>query len=163
MSRRIEDLRFWFQVKPRTFKKMARDAGHPILITRTLVKSKTQQLLYKVGRKPLNEEEIIHLKNQGVWPGRQSAIVTYAQFAGATAHGCGLAFDCIPVSERGSPIWNTPQSIWKLLYKIAEKIGLDAMGDEWGEFLAWDKGHFAEPGWRLYKSRRFAKFPDPLA
>lgn len=68
---------------------------------------------------------------------------------GESAHNHRLAFDCIPTDEAGRPIWDATPQVWEKLYKVAEEVGLDALGDPWGEYLPWDLGHFQEPGWKI--------------
>lgn len=152
MSRQIKHLKDWFQPKVVYFINMCGSAQYPLLITRTLTTETEQSLLYKLGRENITTAEIDFLKNRGIYPGRSDRMVTRAPHAEMTAHGVGLAFDCIPVTEYGAPIWDTPQKIWKVIYRIAEECGLDAMGDPWGEYLPWDKGHMQEPGWSIYSS-----------
>ena len=152
MSRNIEDLREWFQPKVRSFIYRAKKAGLPVKITRTYTSDLTQRALYAIGRRPLTAMESANLTAEGLYPDSFEKIRTKAKNASKTSHGMRLAFDCIPWKD-GKPWWKAPKWVWDKLYKIAEDCGLDAMGDEWGEYLAWDKGHFSEPGWKLYRKK----------
>lgn len=77
-----------------------------------------------------------------------------------------VGVDIIPLDTNGKPLWPLPnetpeafqarwltsykvseQDAWNEIYILASKVGLDALGDPWGKFLKWDKGHFEEPGW----------------
>jgi hypothetical protein len=153
MSRELVTLKSWFQPKVHEFVKRTDAAGLPVLITRTFTSGYTQGLLYKVGREELTNAEIRHLTNEGVWAGRQDRIVTNAKEHFKTPHGLGLAFDCVPYKVQLGQRklwWKAPDSVWVKLYDIGEDCGLDALGDEWGEYVKWDKGHFQEPGWKIY-------------
>lgn len=148
MSRSIDDLLYWFQPKVASFQSRCLVAGYPIKILRTLTDEPTQNAIWTIGRGVLTLEQELLLKNQGLFPSSQDKPRTNAEHANQTPHGLGLAFDCIPL-KAGQPWWDFDQ--WIILYKIAEKCGLDALGDSWGEFMSSDKGHFQEPGWRVYK------------
>jgi peptidoglycan L-alanyl-D-glutamate endopeptidase CwlK len=111
---------------------LAEAEGISLLITHTHRSFEEQDALYAKGRTE---------------PGDK---VTDAK-GGETPHNYRLAFDAVPLKEDGSPWWDAPPPIWQKLYRIAERVGLDALGDKWGEFLSWDKGHFHEPGWRVVR------------
>ena len=97
--------------------------------------------------------ESANLTAEGLYPSSFSKTRTNAKNASRTPHGSGLAFDCVPWKD-GKPWWKAPKYVWDKLYKVAEKCGLDAMGDPWGEYLSWDKGHMQEPGWRLCRNKK---------
>jgi hypothetical protein len=150
MSRKIEDLVPWFQPKVIEFKKHCERIKLPILITRTLTDDFTQEAIWTVGRGVLSTEQTRRLKEEGLYPQDTSKVKTKARYARETPHGCGLAFDGIVLLD-GKPWWSVPDHVWKAVYNVAERCGLDAMGDKWGEFLSWDPGHFSEPGWWIYR------------
>jgi hypothetical protein len=157
MSRKIDDLQSWFRPKVREFTRTAKEGqGLVLLVTRTFVDEYTQKLLYAVGRRTLLPQEVRWLKNEGVYPASEKRTVTNAENARDTAHGLGLAFDCIPYIPNTRKLWwDCPDEEWARLYKVAEACGLDALGDPWGEYLPWDKGHFQEPGWTVYKGKSY--------
>ena len=148
MSRNLDNLAHWFQPKAVAFQAACLLAGYPIKIIRTLTDEATQNALWTIGRGVLTIEQEKLLRDQGLFPSSQVKPRTNAEHANQTPHGLGLAFDCIPLKS-GQPWWDFNQ--WGTLYKIAENCGLDALGDPWGEFVSYDKGHFQEPGWRVYK------------
>ena len=103
----------------------------------------------------------------------KSLVVTNA-FPDETAHcvttldgkPAAVGIDLIPLDLEGRPLWSLPaespiqlearwtqtykipqQIVWEEIYALASKSGLDPLGDAWGKFLSWDKGHFEEPGW----------------
>jgi len=149
MSRSIDDLRPWFQPKVRAFIEQAKAQGIPLKITRTATTEPVQAALYAIGRRPLTEGEEVILKVEGLYPASQEKTVTNAAHASDTPHGTLLAFDCVPIADTGKLWYDAPKKIWNALYIIAERCGLDALGDSWGQFLSKDKGHFQEPGWRI--------------
>jgi len=151
LSRHIEDLKDWFQPKVLKFQDRCSSSDISILITRTSTDDFTQEALWTIGRGVLTIEQVNRLKLEGLYPDDLTKIKTNAQHASDTPHGLGLAFDCVPLDKSGHPWWSAPDTIWQTLYAIAEKCGLDALGDPWGEFVSWDKGHFQEPGWRVYR------------
>jgi len=133
MSRSLDDLHPWVKAKAEALLQRAAAQDIRLLVTQTRRTPAEQDTLYAQGRTA---------------PGK---IVTNAK-GGETPHNFGLAFDAIPVDERGNPIWDTPPTVWRILYRIAEEVGLDALGDRWGEYVSWDPGHFQEPGWRVVKA-----------
>ena len=157
MSRRLEDLADFFQPKVAAFLAASQAAGYPLRLTRTLTDQTTQAALYAVGRRPLTGQETDRLRQEGLFPASQAAPVTNAPDARSTPHGPlwegkALAFDCIPLTPTGAAWWGAPDQVWRVLYRLAERHGLDALGDPWGEYLSFDKGHFAEPGWKIYQA-----------
>ncbi len=150
MSRAIEDLKPWFQPKVRAFLGRCQNEGQAVRLVRTLTTDDIQAALFAIGRSELTAAQAVLLRNEGLYPDDLTRVRTRAQTAQDTAHGVGLAFDLVPLLE-GKPWDHAPSKIWQALYHIAEGCGLDAMGDGWGEFLASDKGHFQEPGWRIYR------------
>lgn len=107
-----------------------------------------QMLLYQQGR-AINRET-------GEWDiVEPSKVVTRAK-PGTTAHNiitraggrASLAMDVIPLLPDGSAEWNVGIEFWDKLYELAWKCGLDPLGDQIGEFLQNDRGHFQEPGYR---------------
>lgn len=131
-SRDIHDLHPFMREKARVFLIKAAEASIALLVTRTYCSVEEQDELYAQGRTK---------------PGK---VVTNAK-GGESAHNFRLAFDCVPIDDKKQPIWNAPDSVWQVLYAIADKVGLDAMGAKGGEYLSWDKGHFSEGGWRYIK------------
>ena len=150
MSRSRDDLVLWFQPKIAFFCHEAERDGLPVKITRTLTTELVQHAIWKVGREELTNDEKVALLAEGLFPDDLTKIKTNAAHAHETPHGIGLAIDCVPLKD-GKLWWDAPDAVWERLYKIAERAGLDALGDKWGEYLSWDKGHFQEPGWRIYR------------
>jgi hypothetical protein len=156
MSRSIDDLRPWFQPKVRFFLAEAERDGLPLRVTRTLTTELVQHAIWKVGRELLTEDEKIAMLAEGLYPDDFTRTRTNAAHANLTPHGSRLAFDCLPLKD--GKVWlNPPDEVWKRLYTIAERCGLDALGDPWGEFVSWDKGHFQEGGWRIYRGDGWSK------
>lgn len=95
-------------------------------------------------------------------------VVTKAK-PGTSAHNlvtrngepASLALDVIPLNAQGQAVWNTSDTVWARLYEITADCGLDPYGDRWGAYLAGDKGHFEEPGWRLKVEGLGLMLPDP--
>lgn len=85
-----------------------------------------------------------------------AAIVTKAR-PGSSAHNvitqagqpASMALDVIPFAPDRSLDWEVDLGFWDDLYEIAWKVGLDPEGDQIGSYLAGDRGHFGEPGWKL--------------
>ena len=151
MSRNIHDLREWFAVKVLAFQFKCVKDGHEIRIVRTLTTDLTQGALHAIGRRPLTIEESADLRKEGLYPDNLDKVRTNARTAMDTPHGLGLAFDCILLKD-GIPWDNPPDEAWQNVYRIAEQCGLDPMGDKkFGEYMSFDKGHFSEMGWKLYK------------
>ena len=131
MSRALNDLHPFVRTKAERLVALAKGEGITLLVTATLRTIEEQDALYAQGR-----------------AGRPGKIVTNAR-GGETPHNYGLAFDVVPVDGHGEPEWQAPQPVWLAVYRAAEKAGLDALGDKWGEYVSWDPGHFQEPGWRV--------------
>lgn len=138
-SRRLEDLHPIVAAKVRAFLGLAEQAGIPLLVTQTYRSPEEQAALYAKGRDA--EGRIVDA----------TKVVTNAP-PGTSAHEYGMAVDVVPLKPNGKPWWTAPAGIWNQLYKLAEQVGLDALGDRWGEYVSWDKGHFQEPGWKYLKS-----------
>lgn len=115
-----------------------------LMVVRCYASPSDQQAIWQVGRTWAD----------GVWirvPGqavRTDAAPGRSTHELVTPEGrpASCATDLIPVDEYGQPVWNTPTAIWTRLYQAAETAGLDAYGEQWGKYLAYDKGHFEEPG-----------------
>jgi hypothetical protein len=151
MSRALEDLRDWFRPKAFRFVAECEKDGFALRIVRTLTTELVQHAIWKIGREALTNDEKVALLAEGLYPDSFEHTRTNAAHAGLTPHGAGLAFDCLPLKD-GKAWLNPPDEVWQRLYKVAERCGLDALGDPWGEFVSYDKGHFQEPGWRVYKT-----------
>ena len=157
MSRKLDDLASFFQPKIAAFLTASQAAGYPLKLTRTLTDQATQAALYAVGRRPLTAPEADRLRTEGLFPASQATPVTNAADARSTPHGPlwegkALAIDVVPLTPAGAAWWGAPNQVWQLLYTLAERYGLDALGDPWGQFVSWDKGHFQEPGWKVYQT-----------
>lgn len=107
-----------------------------------------QALLYQKGR--------TYNRLAGEWEvSDPKAIVTRAK-PGTTAHNvislkgekASMALDVIPFDDQGQLDWHVDLDFWDGLYEIAWKLGLDPLGDIIGSYLAGDRGHFEEPGWK---------------
>lgn len=125
-SRSLDDLHPWVKAKAEAFLRKCVVMGHPVLI-------------YETFRTPAEQAQkyIEHKSNAK---------------AGESPHQYGLAFDCVPTdTETGKPLWDSPDMVWERLYSAAAACGLDPLGDLYGEYLPWDKGHMQEPGWRIVK------------
>jgi len=132
-SRNIWDLHPIVRLKADVFKELCKKDGIEVLIYFTYRSVNEQNKLYQIGRRGVEGERIV-TKAKG----------------GESAHNYRAAFDCVPLKD-GQPWWDAPDRIWKTMGGAAEKVGLDWMGDQWGEYLPWDKGHFQEPGWKIVK------------
>lgn len=121
----------------------------PLLVVHGWRSVSQQVALYQRGR-AINRET-------GDWEVIDaSAIVTKAK-PGTSAHNvvtrmdgkpAALGVDLIPIRPDGQPDWEIVDAFWEDLYDLAWKCGLDPLGDPIGSYLAGDKGHFEEPGWR---------------
>ena len=132
-----------------------------VLIERCSVKL-YRKLLVVQGWRPVQEQMLIYQKGRvlnretGEWDvADPSAIVTKAK-PGLSAHNvitklgerASMALDVIPLDEHGKADWEVDDDFWDKLYELAWKVGLDPLGDPIGSYLAGDKGHFEEPGFR---------------
>ena len=133
MTRSLDELHPFVKTKAEALLRLAEAEGIPLLVTHTYRSIEEQDDLYAQGRTATGK------------------IVTNAS-GGETPHNYRLAFDVVPMTPTGEPWWDAPQPVWQKLYALAERVGLDALGDKWGEFLSWDKGHFHEPGWRTVRA-----------
>ena len=133
-----------------------------LMIVRVYATPQEQFDLYKKGRQrdPIT----------GIWV-PVTAVVTRAK-PGTSPHEvvtvgglpASVATDVVPIADDGTPLWETPDAIWQALYQVAGRFcGLDALGDPWGRFLGWDKGHFEEPGWPIILPALGAQLPDVSA
>jgi hypothetical protein len=151
MGRSPDELRLWFRPKVSAFCAQAEAVGYPLRVVRTGTSDLVQGALYAIGRRELTLEEKEALLADGLYPDSFEHTRTKAAHAADTPHGCGLAFDVVVLQQDGKVWKQPPVVVWQALYKVAERCGLDALGDPWGEFVSWDPGHFQEPGWRLYR------------
>ena len=107
-----------------------------------------QALLYQKGR-TINRET-------GEWDISDAALVVTKAKPGTTAHNvittsgdrAAVAADLIPLKADGTAEWDVDEDFWDKVYKLAWKVGLDPLGDPIGSYLAGDRGHFEEPGWK---------------
>lgn len=133
MTRDLNQLHPIVRAKAEAWMQLCRDHGIEILIYFTFRSIEEQNELYQIGRRGRKGEKIV-TKARG----------------GESSHNYRASFDAVPMRE-GKPWWKAPERIWQLMGKLAEQVGLDWLGDEWGEYLPWDKGHFQEPGWKHIK------------
>ena len=147
-------------------------SGHRLFLVRSWSSYAEQMGIYQIGRTqnpaPAAWEETGRVRTKAK-PGLSAHnVLTAANMPSA------MAFDLIPIDQDGRPLWipagpdGAPMEteeqnelrwlrtygrrsvqIWEELYRTFARFGLDALGDTWGAFLAWDKGHFEEPGWKL--------------
>lgn len=135
-SRDLGELHPIMEAKARALINLAARAKIDLLVHQTFRRREEQAALWALGRDA-----------QGAVVD-QSRIVTNAP-PGTSAHEFRCAFDAVP-AKNGVPLWDAPSKVWTQLYKFAERVGLDALGDPWGEYVSWDKGHFQLPGWKLH-------------
>lgn len=137
---------------------LLRRSPYSLLVVRVYAKPESQLALWKQGR------EFISATGQWVVTGK---VVTQAapgmsphEIVTADGLPASVATDVVPLKD-GQPWWDAPDDVWNSLYQIAGKYcGLDALGDPWGRFLGWDKGHFEEPGWQLVLPALGVQKPD---
>lgn len=134
MSRDLNDLHPIVRIKAEIWLGLCVTEKIPVSIYFTFRSNVEQNALYLIGRRGIVGEKI----------------VTNAK-GGESAHNFRAAFDAVPLKQDGSAWWDAPDYVWKRMGKMAEQVGLDWLGDEWGEYLSWDKGHFAEPGWSILR------------
>lgn len=130
-----------------------------LLIVRVYAKPEEQFALWKRGR----DYDSITKTWKPVGPVVTRAMPGQSPHEVVTASGlpASVATDVIPVDNFGTPLWDTPDAIWQALYQVAGRFcGLDALGDPWGRFLAWDKGHFEEPSFRIILPALGCRMPD---
>jgi len=96
-------------------------------------------------------------------PGRSGHNLVYKD----SGKGASLCVDIIPLDKKNAPLWKQPNetdiqlsqrwvetfdciedTAWSRLYELAHKYGLDPLGDKVGAYLAYDKGHVEEGGWK---------------
>ena len=125
-NRRLEDLHPWVQAKAERFLQKCKAGGRPVLIYETYRSAEDQDKKFAEGKSDAK--------------------------AGESAHQYGLAFDCVPLGPASGDIWwDAPDKVWEFLYSMGAACGLDPLGDKYGEYLPWDKGHMQEPGWKIVK------------
>lgn len=125
-SRSLDDLHPWVKAKAERFVEKCRVLSRPVLIYETLRTPEEQDQKYAEGKSEAKAWE--------------------------SPHQYGLAFDCVPLCQDGKTAWwGAPENIWEFLYSMGASCGLDPLGDKYGEYLPWDKGHMQEPGWKLVK------------
>lgn len=91
------------------------------------------------------------------WEMADAALIVTKARPGTSAHNvitqagqpASMALDVVPFADDGSLDWQVDLGFWDDLYEIAWKVGLDPEGDQIGSYLAGDRGHFGEPGWKL--------------
>jgi hypothetical protein len=97
-------------------------------------------------------------RDTGEWVVTDAQAIVTRLKPGASAHNvivkkdgtpASMALDVIPLLPTGQPDWDVSMDFWDGLYEIAWKVGLDPLGDQTGNYLKGDLGHFEEPGWRL--------------
>lgn len=96
-------------------------------------------------------------RETGEWEITDAAAVVTKARPGLSAHNvitqagqpASMALDIIPFAPDGSLDWEVDLDFWDALYELAWKVGLDPEGDPIGSYLAGDRGHFGEPGWKL--------------
>lgn len=163
---RLDLLADLVRAKLMEFHARAKAVGFPLLIVRTWSSAEDQFKLYQHGR------SLDPVKGWIVTNQAQVVTQTYSTSAHmVTTHEgkpAALAMDVIPLDTASVPLWAQPQETaqqltarwvatfgkpegecWNILYNLAAKCGLDALGDPWGAYLRWDTGHFEEPGWKL--------------
>ena len=130
--RDLNALHPWVRAKAERFVYKCRAGGQPVLIYETYRSPEDQTKKYLEGASEAK--------------------------AGESPHQYGLAFDCVPyivvggaVTVNGDVWWDAPENVWEFLYAMGASCGLDPLGDKYGEYLPWDKGHMQEPGWRIVK------------
>ena len=123
--------------------------GRTLLVVSGWRSVQEQALRYQQGRSRNHET--------GEWEITDPAHVVTRAKPGTTAHTvitrtgerASLAMDVIPLHRDGTADWTVDKDFWDALYELAWKCGLDPLGDPSGAFLAWDRGHFEEPCWKL--------------
>ena len=163
---RLETCHPLVREKGREFVRIASASQHRLLLVRAWSSFAEQMGIYQIGRTLET--------STGEW--KETGPVRTKAKPGTSAHNvltrdkqpASLAFDIIPLDQEGRPLWQVvdetaeqneirwlrtygrrAQSVWNELYKTMAKCGLDAYGDTWGAYLAWDKGHCEEPAWKL--------------
>jgi len=142
------------------FLRLAGRAGFSLLIVRVYATPAEQLEKWRQGR--------VCNKASGFWEISDVKLIVTKAKPGSSAHEvvslegvpAAMATDVIPVDGAGKPQWQTPDEIWKLLYTYAAKAGLDALGDPWGRYLGWDKGHLECPAWSLILEVLGVRMPD---
>lgn len=130
-SRKIEDLTPTGQMLATRFYLACIQKGWPVLITSTYRDNESQDALYAQGRTK---------------PGK---IVTNAK-GGQSAHNYRVAFDFVPLNERGECLWNDTKR-FKEMGALGKSVGLDWAGD-WVSFK--EMAHFQVPGFKIPKDKK---------
>lgn len=150
-----------------------------LLIVQGFRPVKDQMILYQQGRE--------YDRGSGEWkvvdptkvvtnskPGRSGHNVVYR----ASGKGASMCVDIVPLDQHGVALWRQPneteiqlsqrwvntfdcieETAWTRLYELAHKYGLDPLGDKVGAYLAYDKGHFEEGGWKYILEDLGLTFP----
>jgi hypothetical protein len=142
------------------FLRLAEQQGFSLLVVRVYASPAEQLDKWRQGRR--------YNKASGRWEVADEKLLVTRAKPGSSAHEvvgvdavpAALATDIVPVDAAGKPIWNTPDSVWTQLWDLAARAGLDALGDPWGRFLGFDKGHLEEPAWQVVLSALGLRLPD---
>lgn len=126
-----------------------RKLGRTLLVVSGWRAVQEQMLNYQKGR--------VFIRETGEWEIADKALVVTNSKPGLSAHNvitlagarASMALDVIPLLPDGQPEWDVEMPFWDKLFELAWKVGLDPLGDQIGEFLKGDLGHFQEPAWRL--------------
>lgn len=164
----------WPGLRPKlqAFHARAGQAGYRLLIVRVWASLDDQMRIYQVGRTldratgewTVTDPALIRTKAQPGASGHNVVTIGLAQPA-------SMCCDLIPLDKHDAPLWPKDlieqQAPWRLeqrwvetfgvaedvawsrLYELAHKCGLDPLGDAVGAYLAFDKGHFEEPGYTV--------------
>jgi hypothetical protein len=120
-----------------------------LLVTHAFRSVQEQMLIFQKGRTYNRESQVWEVTDQ-------QAVVSNSK-PGLSAHNvvtlagkpASMAVDVIPLRADGAADWAVDDNFWDALYELAWKVGLDPLGDPTGSYLAGDKGHLEEPGWKL--------------
>lgn len=139
---------------------MAMAHGHDLLIVRGAATPTEQLSKWRLGRRFNLATRLWEITDVRLVVTRASPGSSPHEVVTLAGQPAAMATDIVPVDVAGRPQWQTPDEVWKILYGYAAKVGLDALGDPWGRYLGWDKGHLEEPAWSLTLKALGLRMPD---
>ena len=146
---RIDEMAAFLREPVREFiAAVQKDTGYQLFVVFTWRSSAKQSALYQQGREFKREDGIWVVVNR-------DAVVTDAP-AGQSPHNvvtkegapASVAIDTVPIVAGGQLLWGLSREMWKPIWAIAWKFGLDPLGDSIGSYYQKDLCHFEEPAWQ---------------
>ncbi len=146
---RLDQMASFLQVPAHEFIiALKKDLNISMFVIYTWRSPATQQSLFEQGRAIDREtgEWVItapKLVVTNAAPGQSPHNATYE-----SGNPASVAMDLVPMSEKGTLLWETPLSQWQKIFTYAWKFGFDPLGDTIGASYERDRCHFEEPNWK---------------